>query len=229
MKKNIPIIYIVLAIIILSSSACETILSGKKISEGKIVYDIEYLDDSDENSLITLLPKTMTLKFKNNNTSSGIGLGGLFSLSVISDLESKKSYTLLNIWGQKYIQTINAGEEPAGYNMPNFTIKETKEEIEIAGYKCHVALLDCENNEIEQIKLFYTKDINIKDSNSNNPFNEIDGVLMGFQLRLLDLNMKFKAKKVIEEKIDDSEFQIPDGYETVTKEEMENILKDFQD
>ncbi len=224
MKKTTPFI---LATLILFVSSCETILSGKKISEGKIVYNIEYLDDESDNPLISLLPKTMEIKFKNNNTVTNIeGFFGTFKLRFISDVETKTNYSILRIMDKKYIQTVAFGEEPAGYEMPDFTIEETNEKVEIAGYKCHVAIINSEGK--EPIKLYYTYDIKIKNPNANNPFSEIDGVLMGFQVKLTGLNMKFEAKKVVEEIVDDSEFAVPDDYKEVTKEELEEILLSFQ-
>ncbi len=224
MKKATPFL---IAILILFVSSCETILSGNKISEGKIVYNIEYLDDENDNPLISLLPKTMEIKFKDNNTVTNIeGFFGTFKLRFISNLKKETNYSILRIMDKKYIQTVAFGEEPAGYEMPKFTIEKTDEITEIAGYECHVANVEIEGQ--ETIKLYYTYDIKIKNPNANNPFSEIDGVLMGFQVKLTGINMKFEAKKVVGEIVDDTEFDIPSGYEEVTKEKLEGILLSFQ-
>ena len=77
MKRNIKFLLITITTILFIS--CGNILSGEKIDEGKIVYKIEYLDDENDNPLISLLPKEMTIMFKDDNTVSRInGFFGTF-------------------------------------------------------------------------------------------------------------------------------------------------------
>ena len=228
MKRNIKFLLIITTTILFFS--CNNILSGEKIDEGKIVYKIEYLDDESSNPLIALLPKEMTIMFKDDNTVSRInGFFGTFNLTYITDLEEDKSYSILRVLDQKYIYKVNGSEVSAGYNeMGDITIEKTNEKITIAGYECKVAKAICPQISDEPIDLYYTDDIDIKDSNANNPFSEIEGVLLGFQIKLTGINMKFVAKKVVQLEIDNSEFNVPDGYKSITKEEMEEILIGFQ-
>lgn len=226
MKKTAP--FLIAIFLLVSLTACENIMSGNKISEGKIVYEIEYLDDEKENPLISLLPKTMEIQFKENNTATNIeGFLGTFKMRLISDFEAEKNHAVLRIMDKKYIQTVDFGDIPAGYELEDFTIENTDEKAEIAGYKCKVALVKVEGK--DPIKLYYTDAINIKNPNAGNPFHEIEGVLLGFQVKLTGLNMRFRAKKVVAQEVSPDQFIIPEGYEEVSKEKLEGILLSFQE
>ena len=229
MNQKLKLILLILTTTLFFS--CENILTGEQVDEGKILFKIEYLDDEKDNPLISLLPKEMTIIFKENNTVSHInGFFGTFKLTYITDSENKMNYSILRVMDKKYIYKVNDTEEPAGYNeMKDIRIEETEETDTIAGYLCHIAKAYCPQISDKPINLYYTYEINIKNPNANTPYKEIDGVLLGFQVKLTGINMKFVAEKVIEAEIDNSEFNIPKGYEPISKEEMEEILTSFQE
>lgn len=210
--------------------SCNEIFTGGKISEGSIVYEITYLDDEEDNLLIALLPKTMTTKFKNNNTISIIeGFWGTFRLIYLSDFSTGQNYSILRILDKKYVYQFDTTQLPAGYDaMENIKIELTNDKTEIAGFTCKSALAHCPEISAEPLTIYYTNEIKISSPNTNNPFKEIDGVLMGFQVKLAGINMKFLAKEVIEEIVDEDEFVMPDDYKQVTKSELEDILVSFQ-
>lgn len=229
MKKHYRIFLLFILITVILSS-CKEIFTGGRISEGSIVYEITYLDDEKDNPLIALLPKTMTTKFKDDNTLSEIeGFFGTFKLIYLSRFETGQNYSILRILDKKYMYQFDTAQPPAGYeNMDDFKIIKTEETIQIAGYNCKVAKLDCKTLCPEPLDIYYTNEINIESPNSNNPFKEIDGVLMGFQVKLAGINMKFLVKEVVKEEISDDEFNVPEGYTTVSKTELEDVLNSFQ-
>ena len=50
---------------------------------------------------------------------------------------------------------------------------------------------------------------------------------MEFTVNMTNINMKFTAQKVSPKKISNEIFNIPKGFKSVTKEELEGIIKDF--
>lgn len=227
-KKNISAFFVLL--IAITGFSCTEIFTGGKINEGSIVYNITYLDDEKDNPLIALLPKTMTTKFKDNNTISTIeGFFQTFKLVYLSNYDEGINYSLLRILDKKYVYEFDTAQAPAGYEgMLDMEIELLDEQIEIAGFKCNTAKAFCPTLSDEPLIIYYTNQIKIAAPNSNNPFKQIDGVLMGFQVKLAGINMKFLAKEVVKEEIDESEFVMPDGYTQVSKSELEEILKSFQ-
>jgi hypothetical protein len=228
-RKNFVSIVISFVFAVIGIS-CNDIFSGGRINEGSIVYEITYLDDEQDNPLIALLPKTMTTKFKDNNTLSTIeGFFGTFKLIYLSNYNDGLNYSILRILDKKYVYQFDTSQVPAGYNdMNNIKIEKTDEKVEIAGFKCNTVKAVCPEISTEPLIIYYTEQIKILSPNSNNPFKEIQGVLMGFQVKIAGINMKFLAKEVIKEEIDDKEFVTPDGYNQVSKNELEEILKSFQ-
>lgn len=209
--------------------SCNNTFTEKKIDEGKIIFDIEYLDDEEDNYLIALLPSTMTLKFKDNNTISKIeGFFGAFRLVYISNLKEGKNYSLLRVMDQKYMYKADTVEQPFGYNqMLDISFKYLDDTTSIAGYFCNIAEAYCPAISDKPLMLYYTHDIDIASPNTNTPFKEIQGVLLGFQVRLSGINMKFIANEVVPEEIADEEFLIPDGYKIVSKKELEKVINSF--
>jgi len=206
--------------------------SGSKksgIDEGKIEFEITYLDSERENPLIALLPTSMVLKFKNNSTVSNIeGFFGTFKLTYISDSQIGKNSSLLKVLDKKYMYQVDTTQPPFGYEaMRNINIVRTKNTKVVAGYKCQEAKFTCPEISKESMLIYFTDEIDIKNPNSNNPFKEIGGVLLEFQVKLNEINMKFTAKKVISEDVDDTEFEVPKGYTNVDKAEMEKIMESF--
>ena len=59
---------LILIIIFATINSCKEVQKKNRIKEGYIEYNIEYLDPSMDNFMVGLLPKKMTVKFKNNNT-----------------------------------------------------------------------------------------------------------------------------------------------------------------
>ena len=90
-------LFIVVSLILILNNSCKEIKHKDRIREGYIEYNIEYLDDSLDSFMIGLLPKKMTVKFKNNNTINKIeGFSGIVSFTHIQNFREKKNITLVS-------------------------------------------------------------------------------------------------------------------------------------
>ena len=105
--------------------------------------------------------------------------------------------------------------------LPVMKVHFTDETREIAGYKCHKAIVTFKNNIKEEFSIFYTNDIGIKDSNWCTPFNEISGVLLEYHVRKYNYDMKLTAIKVSRAEVDDVDFSVPADYEQISQDEMD--------
>ena len=92
---------------------------------------------------------------------------------------------------------------------------------EIAGYVCKKAKVTWDDLSFD---VFYTDEIKITDPNWNNPFNEIDGVLLQYQFDMFGIKTKITAETVEKIDVEDETFDIPADYKTVTKAEMEDVI-----
>lgn len=227
--RNRIIIATILAVTIAASTSCKSFSDFGKISEGRIVYSIEYPKDQEQSSLVTLLPETMELKFKDDNTVINInGFFAIFSLIYISDHNTHTNYSLLRVMNQKKMYKADTMELPFGYErMQEINIEHTSDTLTICGYKCQKALAHCPDASTKPFELYYTNEIGIKNPNTNNPFRMVDGVLLGFQVRLSNISMNMRAIEIHEEKIDDSVFNVPDDYEIVSRQQLEDFIDSF--
>jgi hypothetical protein len=225
MKKSLLIAF-ASCIYILSFTGCGN-TDEKFIAEGIIEYDAVAVDQS--NSMASMAPNKMTIKFKNNKSCAEMSAGmGLFSTSFISDPETKSMIQLVKLLNKKFslIQSeADIKKENSAFPVEITPLKETKV---IAGYKCKKAHVKVNDETASEFDIFYTNDLDIKDPNFANPFCKIEGVLMEYQMKKFGLEMKFTAKSVKPEDIDDSTFELPADYKTISKEEMDNFFLSLQ-
>ncbi|MGZ4056144.1 MAG: DUF4412 domain-containing protein [Bacteroidia bacterium] len=201
--------------------------NGKAFSEGSIEYTATVIDEA--NPMAAMAPSKMTIKFKNNKSVAEMSAAmGLFSTSFISNPETKTLTQLVKILNKKLSLLQSEADIKKENDAYPVEITPTKETKMIAGYKCnkaHVKLKDDSGNEFD---VFYTKDLSISNPNFANPFHEIDGVLMEYQMKKFGLEMRFSAKSVKKEDVDDDVFAIPADYKAVSQEEMNTLFEQLQ-
>lgn len=215
--------FLYIFIIVIGISSCEN-FGGN--NEGVITYNLVYLDDEKDKPIISLLPDEMVFTYKDNNIIQRVdGWMGIFSMIGIIEPETKTKYALLKIMNEKYIYKVTEDGSGFGYNlMEGKTIEYTDITKEIAGFKCKNAIVKFEDLEFD---VFYTEDIIIENANWNNPFSEIKGVLLEYQISMFDINTKITATKVENIEVDPEIFNVPEGYKSVPKEEMEEVINNL--
>ena len=220
---------LVIALTFLATISCKSLADFGKIHEGKIVYAIEYPKEEGQTSLVSLLPETMEMKFKNNNSVINItGFMKVFNLIYISNFKTRTNYSMFRIMNQKMMYKADFSEYPFGYKtMQDLKLTYTDDTLTICGYKCKKILAYCPEASPLPYELYYTNDIGIKSPNTNTPYRNIDGVLLSFQVRLNNISMKMRAVEVVSEDVDDAEFIIPDDYQSVSREELEAFVDSY--
>jgi hypothetical protein len=225
MKKPLLIAF-ASCLYILGLTSCSN-TDEKFLSEGAIEYDAAVVDQS--NPMATLAPSKMTIKFKNNKSNAEMSAGmGLFSTSFISDPETKTMTQLVKLLNKKFSLVQNEAEikkENESYPIQITPVKGSKM---IAGYNCKKAHVKVNDDFGTEFDIYYTKDLNIKNPNFANPFASIDGVLMEYQMKKFGLEMKFTAKAVKNEDVDDACFELPADYKPISKEEMDELFLGLQ-
>jgi hypothetical protein len=224
MKKR-SILFGIIGIVIWAAGCKQT--DEKFISEGEIVYNATVIDQN--NPMATMAPSKMTVRFKANKSCAEMSAGmGLFSTSFISDPEKKTVTQLVKILNKKFISTLDEKAiDKDNQHFPMELIPTTETKI-IAGYKCIRTHVIPKDKEAAPFDIYYTEELNIEKPNFGNPFYHVNGVLMEYQLKKFGLEMKFIAKSVKSDRVDDKCFQIPQDYKKVTEKEMKAIFDDLQ-
>jgi hypothetical protein len=191
-------------------------MSGK-IDEGTIEYDIVYLQDEKDNPLISLLPTTMSLKFKDELSIQKIeGWMGIFQMAGIADRANNKRDAILKIMNEKYYYETTMDGPPFGFDeMPGIRVEPSDSTKTIAGYLCKCSNVFIGDSAKPSFTVYYTDQIKLDNPNCNNPFSMINGVLLEFQMSFQKIPMRLTAKKVTQEEIPDDEFNVPEGFSKV--------------
>ena len=211
--------------------ACENVqeLFSDKIDEGFIEYEITYLQDERENPLISLLPTTMQYKFKDNVSVQKIeGWMSIFVMAGIADRNANQSFALLKIMNEKYVYETTMDGPSFGFDdMPPFTLQETDCTSVIAGMPCRKYNVKFESDTIQGFSIYKTDMVKLENPNCNNPFPMVNGILLEWQMSFQNIPMRLKATKVSAEEVLDEEFEIPAGYEKVSREKMQEVISNL--
>ncbi|MCX6296191.1 MAG: hypothetical protein NTX97_09000 [Bacteroidetes bacterium] len=201
--------------------------NGKAVDEGSIEFTATVVDQN--NPMATLAPSKMVIKFKHNKSCAEMSAGmGLFVTSFISNPEKKTLTQLVKLLTKKFSLVQNAAEiakENEAFKLELTPLKETKI---IAGYKCQKAHVKMADELQTEFDIFYTNELSIENPNFANPFYMIDGVLMEYQMKKFGLEMKFTAKTVKKEDIDDATFELPADYKAISAKEMADFIASLQ-
>lgn len=230
MKKT-HIQYLILFIAI-SFVSCGESRNKKNFNEGTIEYGIqvEGIDKSKISSFST--PSKFVVKFKDNNISSRIeGMSGSVNLTFIKNIDSKTFIVLVNLWNKKlfYQDSLLKKNLPETYpGMELLRIKKTDEIIEFNGFKCKKATAHFMDSTSLKFDILYTNEINIANPNINTPFEQIDGVMLKFSVKVSKHLMSLSATNILHERVSKNEFTLPEGYEKVTKRTIEDLVSLMQ-
>ena len=199
---------------------CFSQVEAQSITEGKVVYQISYPDSSIGELAVAMMPTEATMYFKNDKTRMDMKMGMGMNLIALADNKAKTTIVLMDMLGNKTAmkmneQEINKESKKAG----EYEITKTNETKTIAGYLCKKATVTLKDK--NSFNVWYTDEIKVQNSNWNNQFKNIDGFLMEFRMdQSLGISMEMTAKTIVNEKQSDSLFVVPDGYNTMTKDEL---------
>jgi GLPGLI family protein len=217
--------YLILpAIFLISFTGCKKGTVSRE-RQGEIIYDIEYLHNGLKNFNTDMLPKKLTVRFKDNNTAMEInGFFGLFNICNVVNTDKKTNITYLNVLDKKFYYEGDYNEPAVGFgSIPRLKIRQGKQTKEICGYIAKEAFVLLPDNNVP-IPVYYTSDIPIKNPNRATPYRDINGVLLEFYLNVSSLKMKLTATGIYFKNIDDNYFARRKGYVKVSRKQLEEIL-----
>jgi hypothetical protein len=206
-------------------SSCAIFNKGGKTNSftGKIKYDIKYEALNLPEQARSQLPDKSTLYIKGKKSSTEV-ITAMISRKTIKNAETMYSVNLIDAMGQKFAieqskeEILEANEE-----QDEVTLEFTDNTKTIAGYEAKEVIVTPEEG--EPYSVFYTPEISGESFNFDSPvFKKIDGLPLEFKVDAEMFEMVMKASSVEETKIKDETFEIPEGYQKVTKEELQNMF-----
>lgn len=199
-------------------------LFAQKLTEGKVVYEISFPEMDENEKANGMTPTEATLFFKENLLRMEMKIMGMGTV-VISNSKDKSVTTLMDLMGNKLAIKMTGEEmakERSKMTGSSYQTRLTSETKDIAGYRCKKALAT--NKDGNEITIYCTTDIMAVNLGFAEQYKGIDGFPMEYQMAQNGMNMKFVAKNVTKQKVDQSKFVIPSDYKITTKEELSKMF-----
>jgi hypothetical protein len=188
------------------------------VSEGSIEFNVTYpyLDSNDIG--LNLLPSTMTMVFKNNKYRvESTGGMGLFLTGYVSDNDKKQMDYFLKIISQKFISRYSAkGLKSLHKDFPSYRLETLDSTRTIAGMECYGYKVVYYSNVVGDHYIWATDQIDLVGSNWCNPFPQIPGVMLAYQVQRSGLVINFEASKFTPSKLSDADFKTPLDYKVIS-------------
>ena len=128
--------------------------------------------------------------------------------TIIVDSRNKKIASYYN-YGEVYTTQLTPDEIRRVIDShPDYTIRFTGKKDTLLGFKIKQAIAVNPQEPKEEIEIWYTMDIDFKNSNWFNGFSKIPGVLLKYSIVQYGLRMDFGAKKFEDVTIPDSVVQL---------------------
>ncbi len=205
----------------LSVTGFFTTVAAQSKFEGKVVYGIQYEDVPQEmEGYESMLPQEMSIHIKGPKTrlEQSMGMGG--QQVVITNTETKVSSLLLDLMGQKIHIKLSKEEVEENEKLKvKPEVKYVNEKKKIAGYKCKKAELTYETG--ETITVYYTEKI---PSSAHNEYSYLKGYPLEYQSTQSGMMVTLSAKEVKETSIEDSSFEVPEGYDEMSMDEFQQMI-----
>lgn len=205
--------------------SCSESATTEKISEGIIEFKATPVNP--KSSMSSMFPDKMTVKFRNNYTLAELKAGlGAMQIGFLSDPQKKTFTNMVSFLDKRAAVLDSTAIKVNNYYLPDYTVTETNEQKQIAGYNCTKAILKFADGS-PNLEVWYTHDLNIANPNWSNAYYKIDGVLMDYKLKKFGLELHFTANTVQQTKIDSTLFTIPASYQLISEDELEQRMQGF--
>lgn len=226
MKKTTKCIALLLTIVFVwFVASCSSLSRAGNDIEGKIVYEISYPYEA-QSIMMDLYPKEMTVAFKDNKLHSSIRSEyDMLTTDFIVDNSQKEFAQLLKNMSKRSAMKMNKEETTRWFDaMPGYRLEKTNETKIICGYKCYKTIAHPEDSSKPTIDIYATRSIGLDNSNWWNPYGELDGFMMAYDIEQYGICMRMKAKRVCFEKLEPNEFDIPEAYTMTDARTMQGLL-----
>ena len=223
---NHNLFYCLLAVILTLAGCGPEAEFQADIDQGIIEYDVSYSELDSNNIMLEMLPSKMIMIFKDDKYISKLETtAGIVEMAVLADQKNQRMYNLVKIFSDRYALELDKTEALEMTNVfPQFVLNITDEEKVIAEANCQKAELEFDGSSHKDYIFYFTDEISLKDPNWCTPYYDIKGVLLDYRIQNYGMNMRLKATRITPKEIDDSEFEISDDYEFLTRSEFDELV-----
>jgi hypothetical protein len=205
-------------------SACS---DDRPVTSGRVIYSIEYPNNKDNLFLYSILPKEMTVDFSDGLMKSTIGKANLRN-ELYVDCNSKRVSAFFGYGPEAYNVLLTQSDiRQLLADQAKYTIVRTEEKDTMAGFDVQKAVATAVGDPEDVIELWYTDQIRMNNSNWYNPFHEIDGFLLAYEIDRFGLRMQFRAKSFSRTELTAKELRRSNEGKRITYSEYNYKLSDL--
>lgn len=210
----------VLALILIGTAIIAN--AQKKITEGTLVYSVEYAPTAEQQAAVRMMPTEQAVKFNGNISKIEIQQGPA-TIGILRDGTSNNTLLLIDVPVAQMQVAVKQGKadyEKMKEGQPKLSdFKATGEKKKIGDYNAEkYTYKDDKGNAYE---LWTTTDIELPSGLSGEDFKDVKGTLLKFtNFQQGGVKATLSLKSVKEEKVGPFSLEVPKGYELKTMEEL---------
>ncbi len=198
------------------------VLAQKMFTEGKITYAVSIKAPDTRTATQHGL---FTITIKNNRVVQRLEIEGGYTNVSISSYRTGKYISLRKVNNTHYaiemdLQTIvqnNAGKK-------NAKMTDGKQTRQLHQYTIHAASLIYKNG--EKFPFFYLPDFQLEHPEIFEAMPDLKGIPAIFELPMnRGFNTRFELMSIVEMPIENSAFQVPEGYRVISEKEYRNLIR----
>jgi GLPGLI family protein len=199
-----------------------------QLTEGHFTYTIEATSENPDMQMVTgmMQGSTLDIHFKDKITRSEMKMGSMMNIVTVSNENSGEILLLMSGMIGKNAILMTAEEiEALSADKPTMDVELLDETKTIEGFLCKKAVLS-DNNGSEAI-FWYTEEIEISKVGQTYLNEEVPGFPMQYDINNNGLKMTMTVSKFEKNLAKNTkslfEMEIPEGYKTLTLEELEKM------
>ncbi len=188
--------------------------------EGKVTYEISYhSEDPSTKEFISMLPRSATLWVSGTMSRFEQALAGGGRQLFINNSKDGSSIFLMTYFAQEFMVRLSMEKLATLAQDNSYHISSTDETVQLLGYNCKKALAKADDKTFE---IYFNDELS---TNAYLPqFSSVKGIPFKYGLFQNGLEMKFVAKEVVQEKVADFLFTIPENIREIS---FDDFAKNF--
>lgn len=204
--------------------------SVKELVKGTVEYKVSYPYFKGDDFTRAMLPKQMFFVFEGDKINSYTKKGGFLKMGVMG-VPKKDSISMYIDFGQADFKSNFSGpkriQEFIGHQSDLEITLVEGEEKKIAGLQCKKADVKYVNADLPDFSVYYTEELSIESPNFYNPYNEIPGVLMEFQMERFGLVSSIVADTFYTDLPKEHKFDLDSNFLQIQFLKFEDKIRDL--
>jgi GLPGLI family protein len=208
-------------VLLVSVNALIAQTSGKKITEGKVVYAVEWQLPEHLKPMAANFPSELTVLFKGDSASLKTE-SSMYTHTSILNTNKEYERVLLDIpmMGKKLSVIFTpADQEKMQDKLPELSFKDGAESKSLAGYKAKKYLVN-EKKTNQEFEAWFTKDIEVTPNTLTRYYDKSYGFPLEFSSFMNGVTIKAKVKEVTPGPVPAGSFSATADFEEITLDQL---------